>query len=85
MLIITDLKSPLEYDENTLRVLAAERLKVSREKILYVKIASKAVCSTDKENIYFNMSLLVEVDENEERLAELFKRRNVSVYLPFEY
>jgi len=67
MIKITDLIIPLGYDMKMLESIVAKRLSIEQSCIESIRIAKRAVNVLDKEDIYFNMSVVVRVsgDENE--------------------
>jgi len=78
MIKIVDLKIPLDYDMKMLEDIAAKKLCIAPEMVKDISIAKKAVNNADKKNIYFDMSLLVSINGDEDRITELNKRRGAS-------
>lgn len=78
MIRIAEIKAPLDYDMKMLTALVSAKLNIPAVQIQKISIAKKAVDNSDKKDIYFDMTLLVAVNGDEDRIIEYHKRRGVS-------
>lgn len=78
MIKITNLKIPLDYDLKMLEIITAEKLCVSPDKINKITIAKKSINNTDKQNLFFDMTLFVSVIGSENELVWGKKKKGIS-------
>ncbi|HAN21984.1 MAG: hypothetical protein A2Y15_05590 [Clostridiales bacterium GWF2_36_10] len=79
MIKITNLKIPLDYDLKTLEKIAAEKLCIPIDRIQKISIAKKAVNNDDKQNIYFDLTLLVSITGSENEIVWGKKSKGISI------
>lgn len=79
MLRIIDIKVPLTYDDKMLENIVVDKLSLQHDQIKKISIAKKTINNSDKMNIIFDISLIVTVDSDENRIAELNKRKGVTI------
>lgn len=82
---ITGLKVPLTYDIQMLEDIVAKRLHIEQNRIEHLKIAECTVDTHDKQNIHFNMTLVVSVLGNEQEIILQSKDKCISKEMPFGY
>ena len=85
MIRITDLKIPLTYDLKLLEDIVAKRLGIEHRRIEHMDIAKRAVNSTDKQDIYFNMTVVVCVSGDENEVIKRNRNKSISKELELSY
>lgn len=80
MVRITDIKTPLEYDEKILRKLAAQKARCKEDDIIELRIIKRAVDARKKDNICFIFTLEVKCRNEDKIVAE--NRSVTRVLLP---
>ncbi len=83
MLILNNVKIPLEADFSALAPYAAKELKTGRENIRSAVLYKKSVDARRKEAVHFCCSLLVEVKQGEKTLLK--KCKNAACFTPQNY
>lgn len=84
MIEIEDLAVPLDYDDELLCGLVAERLRIERRRVGLVEIKKRAVDLKDRDNIRFRMTLAADV-EGEDTLSALRYDEKVYKSTKFAY
>lgn len=82
MIIINNLKLPLETDFSSLSNVVADRLKISRNDIISAQLYRKSVDARDKGNVHFCVSVIAEI-KNENKIIK--KNKNASLFVKKEY
>ncbi len=82
MIRVSAIRVALDTDFSDLVVLCEKKLKISRNKIISVKLAKKSVDARKKSDVHFIISLDIEAN-NEEKIIKTLK--NASKYEPDEY
>lgn len=82
MIIINNIKLPLETDFSNLSDVLADKLKISRRDIISAKLYHKSVDARDKRDVCFCVSVVAEV-KNENRVVK--KNKNASAFTKKEY
>lgn len=82
MIRVGAVRAALDTDFNDLAALCEKKLRISRDKIISVKLAKKSVDARRKSDVHFTISLDIEA-KNEEKLLRTLK--NASKYEPVEY
>lgn len=85
MVKIQGLKVPIDYTNETLRDLACQKLKINKTNLLSLSISKKALNNKRKDNLYFNMDIVANVNIDEESLSALKYDDNVSTELNYVY
>lgn len=80
MILLTDLKLPLDTDFTALDVIAARQLQIPPQDILSVRLHRKSVDARKKQDVHFYCSLLVTVKEREDEI--LARVKNAQRYQP---
>jgi len=78
MLRIDHLSIPLSYDMEMLEHMVAGRLHVGPDRIRSIQMEKRSTDATDKKDIFFDVSVLVELSENENELLFSLKDRGVT-------
>ena len=68
MIRITKVIVPLTYDLNSLKQIGAKRLHIDEKRIEDLKIAKRGVNNEDKQNVYFDMELIISVSGDEDEV-----------------
>ncbi len=86
MLLINNLKLPLEHDELLLRDLCARQLHCPREVLREVTLKRRSVDARDKRDVHLVVSVLVTLDDPdaEEAVLKNSRAKNVAIYTPKE-
>ncbi|MBR5683609.1 MAG: hypothetical protein IKW96_10130 [Ruminococcus sp.] len=82
MIRVGAIRAALDTDFSDLAALCEKKLRISRDKIISVKLAKKSVDARKKSDVHFTISLDIEA-KNEEKLLRTLK--NASKYEPVEY
>lgn len=83
MLLINNVRLPLDTDFSDLKPAAAKALKIDSERIVSASLYRKSVDARKRNDIYFCCSLTVEITGDESLLIR--KNRNVSLHNPVKY
>lgn len=83
MLIINNLKLPLDTDFSALEGVAAKELKIAKEKIRSASLYRRSVDARRRSDVHFCCSVLVEVTVNES--AVVSKAKNAQIFTKREY
>lgn len=78
MIRITDLSVALSYDLKTLEGIAAQRLHIDHSRIERISIVKRSVNARDKQDINFNMTVVVCVSGDENEVLSLNKDKSIS-------
>lgn len=78
MIKITDLIIPLTYDLNVLKDIVAKRLHIEHSRIECISIAKRSVDAFNKQDIHFNMTVVVYVSGDENEVIYLNKDKCIS-------
>lgn len=84
MILVRNLKLPLDTDERNLTTLAAAALRIPAEDIRSLKIVKKSLDARRKSDIHYLYSAAVETRGKEERILRR-SGKNCELYRPFEY
>ncbi|MBQ8267486.1 MAG: FAD-binding protein, partial [Clostridia bacterium] len=82
MIIINNIKLPLDADLNDICGIAADKLKIPKQDIVSAELYRKSVDARDKRDVHFCVSILANV-KNEGRILK--KNKNVAVFTKKEY
>lgn len=85
MIKITDLIIPLTYDLNVLEDIVAKRLHIEHSRIERISIAKRSVDAINKQDIHFNMTVVVCVSGDENEVISLNRDKCVSKETEFIY
>ena len=80
MIELKNLRLPLQADEKTIKSLAAKKLRLSTEKILSVRFLKKSIDARKKTDIFYAVSLGVEVKDRESSVLKNAKNPDASLY-----
>ncbi len=83
MLLINNVKLPLDADFSNLYPILAKQLKISEQSIKSVTLYKKSVDARKKDNVHFCCSFLFEVNNNEQSVLK--KNKGVSLFKPNNY
>ena len=83
MIRISNVKIPLDYDDNTLKKAAAKELRVDTRAIRRVGMFRRSVDARKKEQLHFICTLDVETDIDENRILK--KAKNAVKAVPYKY
>ena len=82
MIRVGAVRAALDTDFSDLVALCEKKLRISRDKLISVKLAKKSVDARKKSDVHFIISLDIEA-KNEEKILKMLK--NASKYVPEEY
>ena len=82
MIIINNLKLPLDTDFSNLSGVVADRLKISINDIISARLYRKSVDARNKGNVHFCVSVIAEI-KNENKIIK--KNKNASLFVKKEY
>ncbi|WP_295087622.1 FAD-dependent protein [Ruminococcus sp.] len=82
MIRVSGIRAALDTDFSDLVALCEKKLRISRDKLISVKLAKKSVDARKKSDVHFIISLDIEA-KNEEKILKMLK--NASKYVPEEY
>ncbi len=82
MIIINNLKTPLETDFSNIKAIVANTLKIADSDILSAKLYRKSVDARKKQNVHFCISIIAEI-KNEAKILK--KNKNCSEFKPKKY
>ena len=85
MIKITGLAIPLTYDMKMLESIAAKKLHINCDRIQKLVIANCSVAALDKQNIHFNMAVVVSVSGDENDIKPLKSDKNISKEMEYIY
>jgi len=85
MIKITDLRVPLTYDLKVLEEIVAKRLRIGHSRVAHIRIAKRSVNALDKEDIYFNMTVVVCVTGDEKEVLSQNKDKCISKEIKLIY
>lgn len=85
MIRVTDLIIPLTYDLEALRDIVAKRLGIEHSRIESINIAKLSVDALNKQDIHFNMSVVVSVSGDEDEIILLNKEKCISKEIELTY
>ena len=85
MIKITDLKVALIYDFKMLEDVVAERLHIEHSRIESISIAKRSVNALNKQDIYFNMTVVVCVSGDENEIIWTLKDKCISKEIELIY
>jgi uncharacterized FAD-dependent dehydrogenase len=75
---ITGLKIPLIYDLGLLKNIVAKRLRIEQSRIEHINIAKRTVNSLNKQDIHFDITVVVSVLGNENEIFIFCKDKNIT-------
>ncbi|HYF83605.1 MAG TPA: FAD-dependent oxidoreductase [Clostridia bacterium] len=78
MIKIADLIIPLTYDFKVLEDIVAKRLQIEHSRIECINIAKRSVNNLNKQDIYFNMTVIVYVSGDEDEVISLNRDKCIS-------
>lgn len=82
MIIINNIKLPLDIDFSDISGIIAEKLKISKQEIISAELYRKSVDARDKQDVHFCVSVLVKA-KNEGKIFK--KNKNAAIYNKKEY
>lgn len=84
---ITQVKVPIEYDEDNIRSYCAAKMKISGKDIISTKVLRRSIDARKKEDVHYSLTTLVEVADKAYRKLISFKKpiSDVSVYKDSTY
>ncbi|MBO7682577.1 MAG: FAD-binding protein, partial [Clostridia bacterium] len=85
MLRINELKLPLDYTEEDLKLKAAEVMKLQPSDIKTLKVFRRSVDSRKKQDVHFVFTVDVEVDADEKRILKRTDSRKVQESVFYHY
>lgn len=85
MIKISGLDVPISYSQSSLIELAAKKLKINISDIEDLRISKRVTNNRDKENVHFNMDVVVILNIDEETVVPLKYSDNVSKEMNFVY
>lgn len=85
MIRISDLKLPLDYDNEKIKSLAAKQLKIDKSQIKSAKLFRRSIDARHKENITFIASVDVEIKVNESSVLRRCKSDKINYAEPYSY
>ncbi len=85
MIRITNICLSLDFDFSSLKEVAARQLNINSSKIKEVHLYKKSVDARKKDNIKFNCSINVIVNDNEKNVVKLCGNKNASIIKPYHY
>lgn len=85
MLRINELKLPLDYTEEDLKLKAAKVMKLQPSDIKTMKVFRRSVDSRKKQNVHFVFTVDVEVDADEKRILKRTDSRKVQESVFYHY
>ena len=85
MIKITNLAVPLAYDLKVLEEMVVERLHIDYSHLVSIIIAKQSIDSQDKQNIIFNMTVLVSVSGDENQVISRNRDKCVSKEVELSY
>ena len=85
MIKITDLMIPLTYDMKMLEIIAAKRLCIDHSRIEHISIAKRSVDSLNKQDIHFNMTVVVSISGDENEVISLNRDKSISKEIELFY
>lgn len=85
MLRVSDLKLPLDYDDDKLKELAALKLKIDKSKICTAKLYRRSVDARRKNDICFIAAADIELNCNEASVLRRNPSNKVSFAKPYKY
>ena len=83
MILLTNVKLPLDTNFNSLKPIVSRLLKVNEKNIVSCSLFRKSVDARKKDNVHFCVSLLVEVMHDEAQLIK--KTKNAQIYIAQKY
>ena len=85
MLRISEIKLPLDYTEEDLKLKAAKFMKVQPEDITSLKVFRRSVDSRKKQNVHFVFTIDVEVNADEKRILKRSDKKKVQESVFYHY
>lgn len=85
MILVRNIRLPVEGDERGLASLAARALKIPASGIKDLKIVKKSLDARRKDDIHWLYSVAVETAEDDQRIIRRSGNRNCGIYQPFVY
>lgn len=85
MIRITDLTIPLTYDLESLGDIVAKRLGIERSRIECINVVKRSVDALNKEDIHFNMSVVVRIAGDEDEVILLNKDKRITKEMELTY
>ena len=85
MLRISDLKLPLDYNDEKLKTLSAKQLNVSLNKIKSVKLFKRSIDARHKDSVVFTATVDVELNVDENSVLRRCKSNKVNVAKEYRY
>ncbi len=85
MIKITGLKIPISYDMKMLEDIAAKRLGIEHSRIERVNIAKRIVNTANKQDIHFDMAIIVCVSGDEDRILSMNRDKCISKETELHY
>lgn len=82
MILINNIKLPLDSDFENVENIIAHKFKINRQDILSAELYRKSVDARDKSNVHFCVSVIAKL-KNEEKF--LRKNKNATVFTPKKY
>ncbi len=85
MIRISDLKLPLDYDEEKLKTLSAKQINIDKSKIKSVKLFRRSIDARHKDNISFIAAVDLELKTDENSVLRRCKSNKVSAAHEYRY
>ena len=82
MIIINNIKLPLDTDLDDISSVVAEKLKIGKQEIISAELYRKSVDARDKQDVHFCVSVIVEI-KNENKILK--KNKNAALFTKKEY
>ena len=82
MIIINNIKLPLDTDLNDIYSIATNKLKINKQDIIYAQVYRKSVDARDKRDVHFCVSIIAKL-KNEAQVLK--KNKNAAPYTKKEY
>lgn len=85
MIRVSDVKLPLDYNDEKIKTIVARQLNIDKGKIKSVSLFRRSVDARHKDNITFNASVDVEIAADENSVLRRCKSNKVSISKPYRY
>ena len=85
MLRVSDIKLPLDYNDNKLKILSAKQLNINADKIKSVKLFRRSIDARHKDNINFTATVDVELNIDENSVLRRCKSNKIHALEEYRY
>lgn len=85
MIRVSDVKLPLDYDDDKIKALVAKHLNIDKSKIKSVSLFRRSIDARHKDNITFNAAVDVELTADESSVLRRCKSNKISISKPYSY